>query len=756
MRKVARNISIGIGLSAFLAAGITACTSSAPEPTPDVQASVEAAVAKVLLTARPTPTPDIDATVQAAMAATAAVAPTSTPNPVPTYTPTPTPDIEATVQSAMAATVAAAPTAAPSPVPTYAPTPTPDVEATVQAAIVATRAAAPTATPLPTPTFTPTPEPSPTPTAIPLPTNTPTPTPLPTNTPTPTPVPTSTPTPVPTPVPTLTPTPAAESPAELIRRISPSVVKIVTDRSTGSGVIYEVDSASGAALVLTNRHVIEGASRISTVVADTDTYAAALRGYDGNVDLAVLRICCDAGFSAAQLVTSGNVAIGDRVYALGYPLGANSIRVTEGIVSASEFDARFSAYIIQTDAAINPGNSGGPLIRADGMVVGINTAKKVESDSGRPVEGTGYAIAARAVLTRLPELERGTTTVLPTPTVKPTPRATPGPSGQFRQFRIDDGAMPHDDDGFIEVHSVSDDLRNFVISADFEVPYSTDLGDWDFGFLFRDSSGGAFSFIALTHDSRYVHKIRVGDVSRDVASGPIHNLKLPAGSINTVTLFVIEDRGWLSVNSAYVTDLQVSGSQTQGELSIASGIFADSEVPGYSTGYGNVVARELGLLSGSDSGQLTREDNFIATQYAGVDVSTAYARADFRTPINTDDWSTGILFREEVASDYIAFIVTSDRQWSVQHATVSGDTWRQLEGDQSSNINFNDPVLNKLEVFYDGNVAMMYVNDVFLGTADISSVDTSGDVAVAYGFYADDAQSTAEFENFEVWGSPYD
>ena len=338
------------------------------------------------------------------------------------------------------------------------------------------------------------------------------------------------------------------------------MVKIVTDNSTGSGVIYEVDSGSGAALVLTNRHVIEGASRISAVVNDTVTYDATLRGFDANVDLAVLRICCDNDFSSAQLVRSDDVSIGDRVYALGYPLGANSIRATEGIVSASEFSAAYGAYIIQTDAALNPGNSGGPLIRSDGIVVGINTARKEQSESGRPVEGTGYAIAARTVLTLLPDLDQGTAIALPTPTVVPPPRATVSPGGSFRQFGIDDGAMPHNDDEFIEDQFVIGGVRNFFVSADFEVPYSSGVGDWSVGFIFRDPGEGNLSYVALTQDARYVHYLRTGGDGRPIDDGPVPNLDLAAGSVNTVSLIVVEDRGWLFVNSVYVSDLDLSGS----------------------------------------------------------------------------------------------------------------------------------------------------------------------------------------------------
>ena len=100
--------------------------------------------------------------------------------------------------------------------------------------------------------------------------------------------------------------------------------------------------------------------------------------------------------------------------------------------------------------------------------------------------------------------------------------------------------------------------------------------------------------------------------------------------------------------------------------------------------------------------------------------------------------------------------MASDRQWSVQHATITGESWEVLEEGHSSAINFNDPVVNMLELFFVGSVAIMYVNGEFLRTADISSIDAPGDVAVAYGIYADDPPSTAEFENFEVWGSPYD
>ena len=166
----------GLGLLSLLAAALlwaAACSEPAPTaPTPDIEATVQAAVAKALPTEAPSPTPDVQATVQAGVRATMEAMPTHTP----TFTPTPTP--------------------------TYTPTPSPTVTPTKTPTRTPTRTPTPTATPTPTPTETPTPTPTPTPTATPTPTPTDTPLPTPTKTPTPTLTPTLTPTETATPTPT--------------------------------------------------------------------------------------------------------------------------------------------------------------------------------------------------------------------------------------------------------------------------------------------------------------------------------------------------------------------------------------------------------------------------------------------------------------------------------------------------------------------------------------------------------------------------
>lgn len=140
----------------------------------------------------------------------------------------------------------------------------------------------------------------------------------------------------------------------------------------GSGVIID---ASG--IIVTNDHVIRGASEIHVVLADGRQVDAEVIGSDSDTDLAVLKINTRGPLPFAKLGTSSDLMIGESVIAIGSPLGLKKT-VTVGVVSALgrsiRNDDRVFNDFIQTDASINPGNSGGPLLNVRGQVVGINTA----------------------------------------------------------------------------------------------------------------------------------------------------------------------------------------------------------------------------------------------------------------------------------------------------------------------------------------------------------------------------------------------
>ena len=162
----------------------------------------------------------------------------------------------------------------------------------------------------------------------------------------------------------------------------------VSPASEGSGIIMSEDG-----YIITNAHVVEGATSLKVMTSDGETYEAQLIGSDTVTDLAVVKINA-TGLTAAEFGSSEDLRVADKVMAIGNPGGHElSSSVTIGYVSAlnraiANNTTGYTMEYIQTDAAINPGNSGGALINEYGQVVGINSAKI----SATGYEGLGFAI----------------------------------------------------------------------------------------------------------------------------------------------------------------------------------------------------------------------------------------------------------------------------------------------------------------------------------------------------------------------------
>ncbi len=191
------------------------------------------------------------------------------------------------------------------------------------------------------------------------------------------------------------------STVDISKKVGPSVVGITsqiqsvmsifgtttTQEGSGSGIIISEDG-----YVVTNNHVIDGATKVTVTLNTGSEYEAKVVGKDAKTDLAVIKITPDEALTVAELGDSTKLEVGEKAIAIGNPLGLEFFgSTTQGIISAVNRTINVenrTMNVIQTDAAINSGNSGGALVNSYGQVIGIN-AVKISSSS---VEGMGFAI----------------------------------------------------------------------------------------------------------------------------------------------------------------------------------------------------------------------------------------------------------------------------------------------------------------------------------------------------------------------------
>jgi S1-C subfamily serine protease len=205
-------------------------------------------------------------------------------------------------------------------------------------------------------------------------------------------------------------TPEEATTVSIFKKSTPAVVfvtNLAERRDSYTMNVMEVPQGAGSGFVwdeaghiVTNYHVIKGASEVSVTLSDQSTFVANIIGADSDKDIAVLQIDAPAGtLTALPRGQSAALQVGQKVFAIGNPFGLDHT-LTTGVISgtgreiASGNTGRPIQDIIQTDAAINPGNSGGPLLNSAGQLIGINTA--IYSPSGAN-SGVGFALPVDTV-----------------------------------------------------------------------------------------------------------------------------------------------------------------------------------------------------------------------------------------------------------------------------------------------------------------------------------------------------------------------
>ena len=188
--------------------------------------------------------------------------------------------------------------------------------------------------------------------------------------------------------------------------------------STGTGFIYK--EKDGTFYIMTNHHVISNVENVKIILSDSTVLDAKIKGSETYSDIAVLEVTSNKIKSVATLGESSKLRVGDTLFTVGSPEGANYAgTVTKGILSSKDrlvavaltnnTTSDYYMKVLQTDAAINPGNSGGPICNINGEVIGITNMKLVDST----VEGMGFAISIEDALFYAEILEKGETIVRP-------------------------------------------------------------------------------------------------------------------------------------------------------------------------------------------------------------------------------------------------------------------------------------------------------------------------------------------------------
>ena len=644
-------------LTLCLALLAAACAGESPSPAPDLGATVEAAVSAALPTVTPTPTPDIDATVTAGVASTIAAEPTPTPTPQPTI------DVDATVEARMAATIAAAPTPTNTPVPTPTPRPTP------------TATLAPTATPTPRPTATPRPTPTLRPTATP------------------------------------TPNPAVQMSA-MVRQARPSVVRVETRTGGGTGAIIETQGRT--AYIITNQHVVEGVAQVNVTVNDSTTYLGRVLGTDPVRDLAVVSICCGS-FRTLPFGDASGLEPGDRVVAIGYALGLpGDASITTGIVSAIRYHPAYGSEVIQTDAALNPGNSGGPMLSMSGEILGINTFRIDESESGRNAEGLGFAISETTVQSQIPMLKVARAAPTPTPTRRPRPTPTPSYSGGYAGgFGPINGELRHDpSDGFIKTEYADVEMTDFIVSATFLNPYSAGSNSWDYGFIIRNSNTrgpGGFARITVSSRGRWEASWRKegSSDSQQIATGTLGKFDIGLYGENIIGLFVFGDRGLLFVNGEFMSLLDLSNVSGPGDIAVITGAFTGNQVAGAVTEFEDFGVTTLNKKIEDEFGFWQKDDTFLA-------------EAEYLNPIG-DDWHFfGFWIANELAERSESVLVSWDNTWEHSRQLFSEDSSEELASGFLYGTKTSETPINRVTLLAFGKDAWFFLNDRLLTGLELS------------------------------------
>ena len=666
--------------------------SSAPQPTPDIGATVEAAVAMAMPTATPTPEPDIEATVAAGVQATVeAIRPTPTSTPEPTLTPTSTP------------------------IPTHTPTPT--------------------STHTPTPTAT----------------RTPTPTPVPTHTPSPTPVLTSTPTSTHTPTPT--PVPAASlSVADIVDEARPSVVRIVSAGGGGTGFVVDADGyiltnehvVEGQTRVTVALH--DGAQIAARVVsADAGRDIALLKADTG-------RVLAPLAFAARVREGEGVIALGfplDLGESMSVTRGIVSAIRTLGGVEYLQTDAAINpgnsggpllndlGEVVGMNTFIRREIEGREY---DAQGIGFAVSFDVLEDR--------YAAMKASPSPPATVVAEATPTAVIRAT--PTPAAGRGFGPASGELEHDDDDFVETLDARVNLSNSV--IEATFVDTHSRLGKSWSHGFFfrrvdDRYYILTISSSGFWSLDLRNGEPP--------NDAIDVHAEFSNNIRVGVGLENHVRVITLDERGWLFINGIFESQLDLREIDDSGSISLLAHWFRGHEHPGSSTVYKDFSVRPVALEHGPEGGAIAHsgDESGVDLYRSRAWLADGIFEARFFNPffVPQGEWFSGIFLRDNAEGRPHLIAIAGWGGWV--HLSWSGSTWDDLATEAEDVVTTSRGNANLLTVIAIGETGHLFINNAHIANVDLSAWSGPGRAHLMAGVFEGNTGTgvSTQFERFAVW-----
>ena len=291
-----------------------------------------------------------------------------------------------------------------------------------------------------------------------------------------------------------------------------------------------------------------------------------------------------------------------------------------------------------------------------------------------------------------------------------------------------EGSLIHEANNLIISDYADVSVQNFMIQANFVTPYDTAVAGWDFGVTFRQVAPNNELRLVIRSDGEWNLNNRTEDNDNFVQDGDISaQLNLAAGVGNRIIIIAIDEFGYFFFNGEYIERLNLSDKLVAGDIGIGTGYYTDNQVDGENTAYNAFSIWPIIAEFGPEEGAIEHiEDGFIKTVSTDTNAKNFVMTTEFTNPygLEVSDWDYGFSFRDIDLGEQYWFIVGSENEWDLINRVNDEDDF--IQNDTLKNLDTTPDGANKITLLALEDTGLVFVNDLFLTTLDLSDRDDKG------------------------------